>query len=79
MPYKYIRNLVNFNGVTNYTVALNKESINFFVIPGETSRLYGPQMPKRGFTPPPNISVFALEFSKQIKTTHTRPLAVCLY
>jgi hypothetical protein len=36
------RNLVNFNGVTNYTGALNKESKNIFVIPGETSRLYGP-------------------------------------
>nr|DAR26293.1 MAG TPA: hypothetical protein [Caudoviricetes sp.] len=34
---------------------------------------------KRGFTPPPATSVFALRFSNKIKTTHTRPLAVCLY
>ena len=30
-----------------------------------------------GFTPPPAISSFTIEFSNKIKTHHTRPLAEC--
>nr|DAH10860.1 MAG TPA: hypothetical protein [Caudoviricetes sp.] len=36
--------------MTNYTGALNKESIKIFAIPSETSRLYGPQ---KGIHPSP--------------------------
>lgn len=64
--YKYInRNLVNSNGVTNYTGALNKESIKIFAIPSETSRLYG----HKGDSPLP----YNIEFHDRIFKQNKNP------